>query len=769
MNVLCRKIVFLVLVASIGGFFSQTVPAVALNLRTANEDPIVFVDPLVGTSGQGHTYPGATVPFGMVQLSPDNGRSGIDWYSGYHYRDTIVVGFSHSHLSGTSFGELSDILFMPSVGAVPFTEDIIDFPRRDLRSSFSHEYENATPGYYRVFLNDYGVDVELTATQRCGVHRYTFPQSEQSAVLIDLGFSINSDMAVETRLDIESDSIVSGYRFSTGYANDHRVYFVAKFSKPFSKFALGVGRTLGVGSRSLTGRNVKGVLHYNTSQGEMLVIKVGISSVSREGALKNLEAEVRDWNFNRIRDAAAASWSRELRKIKITSLDHVAKRIFYTALYHTMLAPVIDTDVDGRYYGADAQIHTAQGYTHYSTFAFWDTFRAQHPLLTILHRERVGDMIQSVLAFAREAKKLPSWPLFGNEANGMGGYEAAPIIVDAYLKGIRTFNTDEAFSIMKQRATRYGTDADQYMEQYINSGYVFGDKEIESVSKTLDFSFNDWCIAQLAKALEAVNDYYGYLKRAGNYRNLYDDGTGFMRPKLSDGSWKKPFDPRFSVNRNDDYTAATAYQYTWFVPHDIQGLIVLMGGAEQFIERLDQLFEEDPIITGEDPSPEITGLIGMYAHGTEPSHHIPYLYCYAGAPWKTQARVRQILDSLYLDTPDGLCGNDGCGQLSAWYIFSAIGFYPVNPASGVYIIGSPYFDTVSIETGGGREFTLTAKYLSGTTKYIQSATINGNPLNRLYITHNEILQGAEAVFDMGDAPNITWGVNDVAVPPTDMK
>jgi predicted alpha-1,2-mannosidase len=769
MNTTCRKIGFLALAMSIGAYIPQSVLAVSLNQRSGNENPIVFVDPMIGTSAQGHTYPGATVPFGMVQLSPDNGRSGIDWYSGYHYRDTVIVGFSHTHLSGTNFGELNDILFMPSVGAVSFSEDVIDFPRRDLRSRFSHDNEGASPGYYRVLLADYNIDVELTATQRCGVHRYTFPRSDNSAVLIDLGFSINSDMAVETRLDVESDSVVSGYRFSTGYANDHRVYFVAKFSKPFKKFALGVGRTLGVGNRSLTGRNVKGVFRYSTSPSDPLIVKVGISCVSHEGALKNLEAEVRGWNFDAVREAAAAEWSKELNKIKIVTLDHVAKRIFYTALYHTMLAPVVDTDVDGKYFGADATIHTAAGYTHYSTFSLWDTFRAEHPLLTILHRERVGDMIQSLLAFAREAKKLPSWPLFGNETNGMGGYEIASVITDAYLKGIRTFNTDEAFSMLKQRATEHGTDLDQYMDQYINNGYVCGDKEIESVSKTLDFSFNDWCIAQLAKAFEAVDDYYGFLKRAGNYKNLYDRGTGFMRPKLSNGSWKDPFDPRFSVNRNDDYTAATAWQYTWFVPHDIQGLIGLMGGPEQFVERLDQLFEEDPIITGDDPSPEITGLIGLYAHGTEPSHHIPYLYCYAGAPWKTQSRVRQVLDSLYLDTPEGLCGNEGCGQLSAWYVFSAIGMYPVNPASGVYIIGSPYFENVSIETGGGKSFTITARNVSTSSKYIQSATINGNPLNRLYITHNETLQGAAVVFEMGETPNMTWGVNDVAVPPTDMK
>ncbi len=764
MNTLFKKIGFLVFVVGVIGLVLQCVLGVSYSQRLGSEDPVTYVDPMIGTSG-GHTYPGATVPFGMVQLSPDNGRSGPDWCSGYYYRDSVIAGFSHTHLSGTNFGELYDILFMPSVGVVSFDANVIDFPRRDLRSRFSHQNEEASPGYYRVLLTDYNVDVELTATQRCGVHRYTFPRSDNSVVLIDLGFSINSDQPTETRMNVDNDSVISGYRFSTGYANDQKVFFIAKFSKPFKKFALGVGRTLGVGNRSLTGRNVKGVFKYSTSPGDPLIIKVGISFVSYEGALKNLDREVPRWDFDAIREAAKVRWSKELSKIKIETLDLVAKRIFYTALYHTMLAPVIDSDIDGNYRGADGAIHIAREYTHYSTFSLWDTYRAEHPLLTILQKDKVGDMIQSLLAFCREAGTLPSWPLFGNEIHGASENYTAPVIVDAYLKGIRSFNIEEAYAMLKQKATRSESDLDQY----VKNGFIPADKEIESVSKTLDFAFDDWCIAQLAKVLGNVDDYSEFLKRAGYYKNVYDRGSGFMRPKLSDGSWKDPFDPRFSASRNDDYTSATAWQYTWFVPHDIRGLIGLMGGQERFVEKLDELFEQEPTITGDNPSSEITGLLGLYAHGTAPSHHIAYLYDYAGMPWKTQSRIRNILDSLYQDTPEGLCGNDDCGQLSAWYVFSAIGFYPVNPAEGAYIIGNPYFENVLIETGGGKPFIVTAKNVSNTSKYIQSATLNGNQLNRLYVTHNEILQGAIVVFEMGEDPNMTWGVSEVAIPPPEMR
>lgn len=765
MNTSLKKIGFLALVMSISGLAPQCVLAVSDEQSSGSDDPVIFADPMIGTAPPGHTYPGATVPFGMMQLSPDNGRSGLDWCSGYNYRDSVISGFSHTHLSGTNFGELNDILIMPSVGAVSFDGDVIDFPKRDLRSHFTHENEGASPGYYHVLLTDYHINVELTATQRCGMHRYIFPRSDNSVVFIDLGFSINGDSPTETRLDVEGDTMVSGYRFSTGYANDQKVFFVAKFSKPFKKFAMGVGRTVGVGNRSLTGRNVKGLFRYSTSPGDPLIIKIGISFVSRDGALKNLEREIPGWDFDAIKAAAAALWSQELGKIKIESIDHVAKRIFYSALYHTMLAPVVDSDVDGNYRGADGAIHTAQGYTHYSTFSLWNTFRAEHPLLTIIEKERVGDMIQSLLAFSREGGGLPSWPLLGNEINGRSEYYAAPLIADAFLKGIRTFNVDEAYAALKEKATRAGSEIDMYMK----NGFISSDKEIESLSKTLDFAYDDWCIAQLAKVLGNVDDYSTFLKRAGNYKNVYDRGSGFMRPKESDGSWKDPFDPRSSSSRNGDYLEGTAWLYTWFVPHDIRGLITLMGGQEQFIDKLDELFEQPSVLTGDDPSPDITGLLGLYAQGTEPSHHIAYLYDYAGAPWKTQSHIRDIIDSLYTDTPEGLCGNDNCGQLSAWYVFSAMGMYPVNPAEGAYIIGSPYFEKVSIDAGGERPFTLNAKNVSATSKYIQSATLNGNPLNRVYVTHNEILQGAEVVFDMGDNPSMTWGTTESAIPSTDMK
>ncbi|MEO0468674.1 MAG: GH92 family glycosyl hydrolase [Bacteroidota bacterium] len=725
-----------------------------------------FVDPFIGTAAHGHTYPGATVPFGMVQLSPDNGTPGWDWCAGYNYEDDVIIGFSHTHLSGTGIGDLYDILFTPTTEKLELHAFNPDPRKRPYASHFSHEGEKAEPGYYQVRLSDTDIQVELTTTKRVGIHRYTFPKDAQASVLIDLGYRLNWDLPTDSRLEALNDNTVVGHRFSTGWAKDQRIYFAAQFSQPIINSTIFADTTMLPSKDNAapqTDMKSIGQLMFKSDAQSQLVVKVGISSASQEGAIAALE-EAPGWDFDAFRQAAHKAWENSLSVIDIDSKNDSLKRIFYTALYHTQLAPVLFSDAQNQYKGVDGQVHTADGYTKYGIFSLWDTFRAAHPLFTITQPDKVNDMIRSLLSHYREYGLLPVWSLLGNETNTMTGYHAIPVITDAYLKGYRDFDAEEAFAAMKKSAMQ-DIRATNFLREY---NYIPYDKAGQSVTRTLEYAYDDWCIAQMAKALGKNEEYDYFMKRAANYRNLFDPSTGFMRAKLADGSWKSPFDPKYSSHdfSTAEYTEGNAWQHAWFVPHDVQGMIDLHGGNEAFIAKLDQLFTEDSDIKGDNASMDISGLIGQYAHGNEPSHHIAYLYSYAGAAWKTQATVRDIMKSQYTAQPDGLCGNEDCGQMSAWYVFSAMGLYPVNPAEGIYVIGSPLFESASFQLSGGKSFTIDAKAVSDTNMYIQSAELNGKALERTWLTHAEIMQGGKLQLIMGPKPNLDWGKGKTAVPPS---
>ncbi|MEW6512281.1 MAG: GH92 family glycosyl hydrolase [Bacteroidota bacterium] len=989
-------------------------------LAQSDQSPVSYVNPFIGTGGHGHTYPGATVPFGMVQLSPDAGKRGWDWCSGYHYSDSLLAGFSHTHLSGTGCADLGDILVTPGVSSRIHSDDY--------RAPFSHADESASPGYYSVLLRDSGIRAELTATTRAGFHRYTFPPGDSACVVVNLGYG-QEDVTTESSCGMEGDAALMGSRTSNGWAQLQRVYFAARFSRPPSSVALITDGVPFPAGRVARGKHVKALLRF--ASGEPLLVKVGISAVSAGSALENVDGEIPGWDFDLIRQSAAEAWDQALRKITLRAEDESLKKTFYTALYHTMLAPTIYNDLSGRYRGGDDQVHAGAGFENYSTFSLWDTFRAAHPLYTIIEPDRVDDMVNAMLAFAAESGHLPVWPLAASETNTMIGYHAVPVIVDAWLKGIRGFDPETAYRAMKSSAIRdhrglkyyspavasvgpaphAGTDSPkgaptgavlngfaamtsgqtityhsgfpsatkaliaratdgrstvtwktapvstkektvsfvwfagmvagrgvhrfdlyvnhQYALSFTTSaperkrewsidgrngmslsfrttyqdwfgdlfgtmtltvpiaalqsgsqdlqvtgenggspdwymtfmhpfaprmtlenefgienagstkmqvvrahvehlgppeqttitvgdgrpvtvwlmpglntfhlrvpavnapksvtvvvgskkktlaregvtllpvrpvGYVPADKEPESVSKTLEYAYDDWCIAQMAKALGHKDDYALFMERAGYYRNVFDRSTGFMRGRNLDGSWVTPFDPRFSTSMQPEYTEGNAWQYTWFVPHDLQGLITLMGGAASFVERLDSLFNQSSNLEGTGAPPDVSGLIGLYAHGNEPSHHIAYLYDYAGEPWKTQEMVTRIMRTLYSSGPDGLSGNEDCGQMSAWFIFSALGFYPVNPADGNYLFGSPAVESATIDVGNHKTFAVLAHDLTDRNVFIQSASLNGRPLDRLYIRHEEIMKGGTLEFFMGPEPNHQWGTGSSALP-----
>jgi putative alpha-1,2-mannosidase len=1005
------------------------------------EDLTRYVDPFIGTGAHGHTYPGAQVPFGMVQLSPDNGVNGWDWTSGYHWSSDRIVGFSHTHLSGTGIGDMYDVLLMPAFTTSP--------PLRDVSSSFSHDDEQASPGYYSVLLSDPGITAELTATERAGLHRCRFPAplpGMAPSIVVDLGHSLNWDRPTDSFIEIQGPTLITGRRLSTGWAPNQHIYFAASFSRPYVAHWLESEWSPPGAHRQLAGTHVKGVFQFLSHPGEGLLAKVGISAVSIEGAIANLNREIPGWGFDAVRNQAAQAWNRALQRVQLEGESDEQKTLLYTSLYHSLMAPQLFSDTDGSYRGADGEVHRRLAFSNYSVYSLWDTFRAQHPLLTLVQPQRVDDLVQSMMSFYREHGLLPVWSLAGNETNTMIGYHSVPVIVDAWSKNLTTVDPGEALEAMKKSALqdadglRYykepeprslqavtadetqsnmrridsisandfttvrfgpivngyekplagttfayhsqfpqartalllraradfqpvewqtgpvpepvsgrkislawiaamdageprrqfelyvngqqwfsfrspraddknfresgpggatlnfrGTHRDQYddlfgvmfltlpaglprgeqlrlavhaedagsdqwymtfdhplswriaadsvygiVEEFgrrrqivrvdvenmgppgkgsvsvddvptpvdfkfgsnrfvltapvVNQdtpipvkatieGRVLDEIELtlrplepydylpadwvnESVSKTLEYAYDDWCVARLADALGARDDAFTFRRRARFYRNLFDPETGFMRGRLSDGSWKEPFSPRFSSHRQDEYTEGNAWQYTWSVQHDIKGLIGLLGGREAFIEKLDELFEQSSDIEGTNASPDISGLIGQYAHGNEPSQHVAYLYCYAGAPWKTQERVRQITDTQYDTTPEGLPGNEDCGQMSAWYILSAIGFYPVNPAEGVYVIGTPHHERISLVLDEGRTFTVEAPGTSSINKYIQSASLNGRTLDRCYITHAEIAIGGTLQFVMGPEPNREWAADELAAPPS---
>lgn len=699
-----------------------------------------FVNPFIGTDAHGHTFPGATAPFGMVQLSPDTRVEGWDACAGYHYSDTTILGFSHTHLSGTGVADYGDILITPIAGQLPSVS-----PTRGAR--FRHATESASPGYYRVQLEDGPILAELTATRRVGVHRYTFPVDATPNILINLHHGLGPDRVLESNIMINSDHEVSGFRRSEGWAKDQYLYFVARFSRPFSSTGIYLDDTLRGKMSYAEGKNIKASFQFSNESREPVIVNVGISAVSIEGARKNLGAEVPHWDFDRVRTEAEQSWNRELSKIEIEGGTKEQRTTFYTALYHVMIAPNVFNDVDGRYRGMDGKIHTADGYEMYTVFSLWDTFRAEHPLLTIIDQRRTLDFVKSLLAKEQESHVLPVWELAGNETWCMIGYHSVPVIVDAYAKGIRGFDASKALDAMTRTAglDHFG------LREYRSDGYISGEKEGESVSKTLEYAYDDWCIAEFARQLHRPAEAEQFGRRSQAFRNIFDPVLGFMRPK-ENGHWVRPFDPA-SVTFH--YTEANPWQYSFFAPHDVNGLIELYGGREKFIGKLDSLFQTSSVLAGRQQS-DITGLIGQYAQGNEPSHHVAYLYNYAGAPWKTQQTARLIMDSLYTSKPDGLCGNDDCGQMSAWYVMSALGFYQVCPGKPEYALGSPLFTSATIHLENGKQFTIRADENSKQNMFIQSASLNGSGLGRSYIAHDEILRGGELRLAMGSTPQMAW-------------
>ena len=726
-----------------------------LDDEKGNEDLTVYVDPFVGTGGHGHTYPGATVPFGMVQVSPDNGTQGWDWCSGYHYTDSIISGFAQLHLTGTGIGDLVDVLLMPINKKVDLTQ--ASETKEDLPyiSHFSHEKEVATPGYYQVYLEDPKVNVELSASQRTAYHKYTFSDEGEQSVIMDLGFAINWDKPVKTAIALEDSTTISGYRHSVGWAKNQKVFFVAKFSKPIAD------KVMVQDGHETQGNNVSGTktavqLFFPKDGDASVKVKIAVSSVSIANAKVNME-DIDGFDFDSVKKRANNTWQSALSSIQVETKVDSLKTLFYTALYHAQLAPVTFSDENGEFRLENDSIATAKGYTAYSTLSLWDTFRAENPLLTLIAPDRTADIIQSMLAYYDVSKKLPVWILYGNETNTMTGYHSIPVIVEAYRKGIRDFDVDKAYEAIKNTMM---VD-DRGLKFYKEYGYIPYDKLDENVTFTLEYAYDDWCVAQLAKALAKTEDYEYFLNRSRAYTFLYDVNTGFMRGKSSDKkTWNEPFDPKFSKHmENTDYTEGNAWQHSWFVPHDVDGLIKLHGGDEPFGKMLQDMFTESSEITGENVSADISGLIGQYAHGNEPSHHIAYLFNKAGKPWMTQYWVNEILKSQYTTAPDGLSGNEDAGQMSAWYVFSAMGFYPMNPASATYEIGRPIFDRTTINLSNGNTFTVIAEQVSATNMYIQSTTLNGEVFNRTTISHEEILQGGELKFVMGAEPNTNWGIS----------
>jgi predicted alpha-1,2-mannosidase len=740
------------------GFHTNT----TLVAQTTNKTQ--YVNPFIGTGGHGHTFPGATVPYGMVQLSPDTRTIGWDACGGYHHTDSSIIGFSHTHLSGTGISDLGDILFMPFSGKPQLLPGTPEDPDSGYRSRFNHQDEKAEPGFYSVKLLDDNINAELTATTRAGFHKYTYNTAGPSGIIIDLSHTIYADKNPNHEIKILSKTEIQGFKKSSGWAEDQSVFFQAKFNKPFTYTFYENGKKIEAKDIAKS-NNLQLVLEFDLKKGEELLAKVGISSVDNAGAKKNLEKEIPNWDFNAVKKAAHQLWEDELNKISIIGGSEDEKTIFYTSLYHTSISPNVFSDVDFRYRGMDKKIKNANGKNSYTVFSLWDTFRGFNPLKTITDPARVTDFINSLLAKYDEGGVLPMWELEGNYTGCMIGYHAVPVIVDAYKKGIRGFDIEKAYKAMKESAkynktgilfpsddvsNRLMPKAKLYNEQL---GFIPADLERQSVSKALEYAYDDWCIAQMAKDLGKTEDYKIFMERSKKYTQYYDSKTGFMRGKNQDGTWREPFDPRFSVHNTTDYTEGNAFQWSWFVPQDVEGLIQLMGGKTNFITHLDNLFSTSSELTGGKVSEDISGLIGQYAHGNEPSHHISHLYNFAGEPWKTQSLTDQIMSTLYLNNPNGLAGNEDCGQMSAWYVLNAMGFYSFCPGDTNYSIGRPLFDEVKIKTANNSFFTIITKNNNTKNKYIQSVKLNGKPLNTPFFSHEDILKGGILEFEMGDEIN----------------
>ncbi len=735
-----------------------------------------YVDPMIGTAKMGHTYPGATVPFGSVQLSPDtdtipygvNGHYNPDVYkycAGYQYADSTIVGFSHTHFSGTGHSDLGDLLVMPTVGKLQLNPGTATDPDSGYRSRFSHSEEDAEAGYYSVNLKDYNIKAELTATTRVGMHQYTFPKSEEAHIILDLKAGIYNydEKNVWTIVRVENDTLITGYRQTSGWARTRKVYFAMSFSKPFKSYGQEKQKAQvyrGFWGRfdqtknfpEMAGEDLRLYFDFDTKENEAIKVKMALSPVSTEGAVNNMKAEIPGWDFEKVKAEARAQWNKELHKVTVETLEESDKTNFYTAMYHAFLGPTVYMDVDGKYMGLDRNVHQADGFTNYTSFSLWDTYRALHPLFNILQPDRNQDMIQSMLAHQEQSvhHMLPVWSHYGNENWCMIGYHSVSVIADAIVKGNADFDENEALDACVQSArTRYFDG----IGDYIDDGYVPEDKSGASVSKTLEYAYDDWAIAQAAKKLGRSDIYDEFIKRSANYKNVYDVKTGFMRPKLADGTFKQDFD---ALNTHGQgFIEGNSWNYSLYVPQDPKGLIDLMGGKERFTTHLDSLFTmelpDKYFENTEDISRE--GIIGNYVHGNEPSHHVAYLYDWTDKPYKAQDKIRMILKEKYKTGDDGLSGNDDFGQMSAWYLFSSLGFYPVAPGSVDYALGSPAVKEATLHLEGGKTFMVVAKNQSDKNVYVKKVELNGKVLQKPFITHADVMNGGKLTFYMSSKPN----------------
>lgn len=741
------------------------------------ENLVSYVHPIIGTENMGHTFPGATVPFGMVQLSPDtdtipyavDGKYNPEVYrycAGYQYDDPTIVGFSHTHFNGTGHSDLGDFLVMPTVGPLRLNPGTAADPGSGFRSRYSHSTEVAEPDYYRVDLSDYHIRAELTATTRVGFHQYTFPASDQAHVILDMMAGIYNypDKNVWTYVRVVNDTLVEGYRQTSGWARNRILYFAMVFNKPFRDYGMhnfsapepyhGFWGKFDQEKNFpvMAGRQLRIYFNFKTSEDEKIKIKFALSAVSMDGALENLRAEVPGWDFEAVKKAGQKAWNDELHRVEITSGDSATKINFYTALYHAFINPTVYMDVDSLYRGLDRQVHRATGFVNYTTFSLWDTFRALHPLFNILQTRRNEDMVRSMLAHFRQSAfhMLPVWSNSANENWCMIGYHSVSVIADALIKDSVSFDRTAALEACVTTATNRWYEG---LGAYIDKGYVPQEESGSSVSQTLEYAYDDWAIAQLAKKLGKTDIYRTFMKRSESYRNVFDASTGFMRPRMSDGTFMKNFDPLETAEPG--FVEGNSWNYSFFVPQDPAGLMKLMGGDRRFIARLDSLFTmplpDKYFAHTEDISRE--GIIGNYVHGNEPSHHIAYLYDWTSEPWKTQRWIRLILSNQYHDGPDGLGGNDDTGQMSAWYIFSSLGFYPVCPGSETYAIGSPSVDGAVLHLENGRTFTVEVKNQAPGHVYVQKLLLNGKPLHRYFIDHRDIMNGGTLTFQMAGKPN----------------
>lgn len=751
-------------------------PALGAEPKGATGDLCSYVDPFIGTGGHGHTFPGATVPFGMVQLSPDTNVAGWDACSGYHHDDTSIMGFSHTHLSGTGVGDMLDVLVVPRTGPVHLQPGSAKFPEKGYRSRFDRQDERASPGYYRVLLKDSGVEAELTATARAGLHRYRFPADRDNAhLLIDFSHGIQDPPGIPTKisdafLQVRGNDTLVGSRHVHCWADGRVVYFALKLSRPFAAAELYSNDQPAVPESSeAQGSLLKCVLHLPGAYAEPLLVKVGISAVDIDGALRNLDAEIPGWDFDGTHAAARAAWERELSRVVIETPSETDRKIFYTAMYHALVAPTLFSDVDGRYRGMDTVVRrlpAGQAVNNYSTYSLWDTYRALHPFYTLVQPERVPDLVGGLVRMAHESPiGPPIWPLQGMETRCMIGWHSAVVLAEAYVKGFTGIDYKGVWPVFRKRA--FDNEADG-VGQYRELGYVPSDTVEEAASKTLEYAYDDWAMAKLAEAAGAEDDARLLRERCRNYRNVFDRQMTFVRPRLTDGKWAEPFDPRGMGHLRawHDFTESNSWQATFLNQHDIYTYQQLFGGPEAFERKLDELFTTSSELP-EDAPPDIAGLVGQYAHGNEPSHHVAYLYAYTGAHYKTQARVRMLLQTMHRAEPDGLAGNEDCGQMSAWYLMSALGLYAVDPVSGLYVFGSPLFNRAGLQVSAtGRKLIIEARNNAPDHPYIQSVRWNGKPYSKTWIRHADLARGGHLLFEMGAKPNPAYGVAPDDRPPS---